>query len=62
MCAKLYSNGNGSKNEADGVVLVQPDALLKTWRENYRRPSGHRITGYTHLHGKQLDDQLVEST
>ena len=41
-----------------GVVLVQPDALLKTWRENYRRPSGHRITGYTHLHGKQFEEQL----
>ena len=46
------------EKQADGGVLVHPDALLKTWRENYRRPSGHRITGYTHLHGKQLDEQL----
>ena len=46
------------EKRADGVVLIQPDALLKTWSENYRRPSGHRITGYTHLHGKQLNDQL----
>ena len=46
------------EKRADGVVLVQPDALLKTWRENYRRPVGHRITGYTHLHGKQFDEQL----
>ncbi len=46
------------EKQANGVVLVQPDALLKTWRENYRRPSGHRITGYTHLHGKQLDERL----
>ena len=46
------------EKRANGVVLVQPDALLKTWRENYRRPSGHRITGYTHLHGKQLDERL----
>ncbi len=46
------------EKRADGVVLVQPDALLKTWRENYRRPSGHSITGYTHLHGKQFDEQL----
>ena len=46
------------EKQANGVVLIQPDALLKTWRENYRRPSGHSITGYTHLHGKQLDDQL----
>ena len=42
----------------DGVVLVQPEALLETWRENYRRPSGETITGYTHLHGSQLDEQL----
>ena len=46
------------EKQADGVVLIQPDALLKTWRENYRRPAGHRITGYTHLHGKQLDERL----
>ena len=32
----------------DGLVLVQPDALLKSWRENYRqprRPSHQRIHG-----------------
>ena len=46
------------EKQPDGVVLLQPDALLKTWRENYRRPVGHRITGYTHLHGKQLDERL----
>lgn len=46
------------EKRADGVVLVQPDALLKTWRENYHRPVGHRITGYTHLHGKQFDERL----
>ena len=54
----LCLNGNGSKDRTDGVVLIQPDALLKTWRENYRRPAGHRITGYTHLHGKQFDKRL----
>ena len=43
----------------DGVVLVQPDALLKAWRENYRRPFGRRITGYTHLHGEQLEKRLL---
>ena len=46
------------EKQADGVVLVQPDELLKAWRENYRRPVGHRITGYTHLHGKQFDERL----
>ncbi len=42
----------------DGAVLIQPDALLQTWRENYRRPAGQSITGYTHLHGRQLDERL----
>ena len=45
----------------DGLVLVQPDALLKSWRENYRRPAGHRISGYTVLHGDQLRDRLSGS-
>ena len=49
------------EKRADGVVLVQPDALLKAWRENYRRPVGHRITGYTHLHGKQFDERLSKA-
>ena len=42
----------------DGVALIQPGALLETWRENYRRPVGHRFTGYTHLHGEQLNERL----
>ena len=43
----------------DGVVLVQPDALLKAWGENYRRPFGRRITGYTYLHGEQHEKELT---
>ena len=42
----------------DGAVLTQPDALLQTWRESYRRPAGQSISGYTHLHGRQLDERL----
>ena len=49
------------EKQAEGVVLLQPDALLKTWRENYRRPVGHRITGYTNLHGKQLDERFSKA-
>lgn len=26
----------------DGLVLVRPEALLESWRENYRRPTGDR--------------------
>ena len=42
----------------DGAALLQPEALLQTWRESYRRPAGQSITGYTHLHGRQLDERL----
>ena len=34
------------------AVLTQPDTLLKTWRENYRRPAGQSIRAYTHFHGR----------
>ncbi len=43
----------------DGLVLVQPSALLKSWRENYRQPAGHHICGYTVLHGEQLHNRLT---
>ena len=42
----------------DGIVLTQPDALIRTWRENYRRPKGDRFDAYTHLHGRQFDDLI----
>ena len=44
--------------EEDGIVLVQPNTLLQTWRESYRRPAGNSITGYTHFHGTQFDERL----
>ena len=37
-------------------MLTQPNALLRTWRENYHRPRGDRFDAYTHLHGRQFDD------
>lgn len=43
----------------DGAVLVRPDALLREWRENYRRPAGQSNTGYTHLHGRPLAERLL---
>ena len=42
--------------QRDGVVLTQPNALMRTWREYYRRPRGHRIEAYTHLHGLQFHE------
>ena len=46
------------EKQDDGVVLIQPEALLKSWRENYRQPSGQRISEYTYLHGEQLGERL----
>ena len=43
----------GQKRD-NGIILAQPGALLAAWRENYRQPAGHRITGYTVFHGDQL--------
>ena len=42
----------------DGAVLARPDALMREWRESYRRPAGQSITGYTHLHGRPLTERL----
>ena len=42
----------------EGVVLVNPDGLLKMWRENYRQPRGNRTKEYTRFHGRQLDERL----
>ena len=46
------------EKRGNGMVVVQPDAQLRTWRENYRQPAGHRISGYTLFHGEQLSKQL----
>ena len=42
----------------NGVTLVRPDALLRTWREEYRKPAGRNISRYTLVHGEQLSKQL----
>lgn len=43
---------------SDGVALTEPDALLDSWRENYRRPPGRQMAFYTHLHGGALECAL----
>ena len=42
----------------NGIVLVQPGALLRRWREDYRQPAGQRISRYTLFHGDQLAKRL----
>ena len=46
------------KKGANGVILVRPDALLRTWREEYRKPAGRSISRYTLVHGDQLSGRL----
>lgn len=46
------------EKQDDGVVLTQPSALLKMWRENYRQSVSRRVIGYTYFHGKQLVKRL----
>ena len=47
-----------SEKRDNGIVVVEPDALLRTWRENYRQPAGRHISGYTLFHGEQLNQRL----
>lgn len=47
-----------SEKRPNGIILRQPDALLRTWRENYRPHVGHRVPGYTLFHGQQLTTRL----
>ena len=42
----------------NGIVLVQPDTLLKTWRDNYRQAAGHRLDGYTPFFGEHFSNRL----
>lgn len=46
------------ERQREGIVLVQPDKLLRTWRKKYRHPAGRRIRGYTRFHGDQLRKML----
>ena len=42
----------------NGIILIQPDVLLRTWREDYRQPAGQRISRYTLFNGDQLTKRL----
>ncbi len=42
----------------NGIILVQPDVLLSTWREEYRQPVGQCINRYTLFNGDQLTKRL----
>ena len=53
----LYEREWIEKQDA-GIILVQPYALLRKWREEYHRPSGQSINRYTLFHGDQLTKRL----
>lgn len=42
----------------EGLVLIDPDALLDSWADNYEPPRGEEHRRYTSLHGKALADRL----
>lgn len=44
---------------ADGLRLVQPDALLDDWRDEYEAPAGQRQEFHTILHGAALEEALA---
>ena len=46
------------EKDSNGISLVQPGALMRSWREEYRKPAGHHVSGYTLFHGEQLTKQL----
>ncbi len=46
------------EKDSNGISLVQPGALLRNWREEYRKPAGHHVSGYTLFHGEQFTKQL----
>ena len=50
-----------AEEQDEGVVLTKPMQIIETWRENYRRPAGHRRAGHTHFHGSKLDDRVREA-
>ena len=41
-----------------GLVVIRPDSLLKSWRGNHRQAAGDHFSGYTIFHGDQLRNRL----
>lgn len=45
----------------DGLSLVEPEALLDGWRDEYEEPAGKRLRFYTSLHGSAFEDAAREA-
>ena len=46
--------------DPEGLVVINPDALLDSWRAVYERSQGRRLPFYTTLHGSALQQRLPE--
>jgi hypothetical protein len=47
-----------AEGSPSGLILTDPNALLDSWREVYKRPPGKRLPFYTILHGSPLEEQI----
>ena len=57
---KALLNREWAENLGRGVALTDPDALLDTWRNAYRRPDGDVIRLYTSLHGQAFEEAVKD--
>lgn len=48
-----------AKQQENGLVLSDPDALLDAWVAEYAPPKGRQIRYYTHLHGDALEKAII---
>lgn len=53
---KVLLNREWAQKRENGVALADPDALMDSWRDVYRRPAGDIIKFYTSLHGPAFDN------
>lgn len=44
----------------DGLCLAEPQRLLDAWRDAYHPPAGRRESFYTSLHGRLLDEAILQ--
>jgi hypothetical protein len=47
-----------AESSTGGLILLNPDALLDSWREAYDRPPGRRLAFYSTLHGSGFQDRI----
>lgn len=53
-------NREWAEDLGHGVALADPDALLNSWRDAYRRPYGDVVRLYTSLHGQTFEEAVKD--